>query len=88
MRIGILFAALAATSFLARPALAQLPGPAEKIVYKKRTVIDFAHSAEITGELVTPNTCYQISRKVSRFSTMITLRDSFAPELLTSPDRL
>lgn len=61
--------------------------PDERVVYKKKTVIDLT-GAVIEGELTRPEGSYVVARKVSRFSTLITLRENFVPELLASPDNL
>lgn len=59
----------------------------DKVVYKKKTVIDLT-GAVIEGELTRPEGSYIVNRKVSRFSSLITLRENFVPELLASPDQL
>jgi len=59
----------------------------DKVVYKKRTVIDLS-AAVIEGELTRPEGSYIVNRKVSRFSTLIQDRDNFIPELLSSHNEL
>jgi len=59
----------------------------DRVVFKKKTVIDLTGSV-IEGELTRPEGSYVVARKVSRFSSLITVRQSFLPELLASPDRL
>ena len=60
---------------------------APAVVYKKKTVIDLTAQV-IEGELTRPDANIFVTRKVSRFSNMIALRDNFIPELLASPDQL
>src|SRR4051812_21677247 len=62
-------------------------GPNDKVVYKKKTIIDLT-GATIEGELTKPEGSYIVNRKVSRFSSLITLRENFIPELLASPDQI
>ncbi|MDP7039662.1 MAG: hypothetical protein QGI45_10925 [Myxococcota bacterium] len=59
----------------------------DDVKYKKRTVIDFSE-ALIEGELTKPEGSYIVNRKVSRFSSLIKLRENFVPELLSTPDHL
>ncbi len=59
----------------------------DSVKYKKRTVIDFSE-ALIEGELTKPEGSYIVNRKVSRFSSLIKLRENFVPELLSTPDQL
>ena len=61
--------------------------PGDKVVYKKKTIIDLS-GAVIEGELTKPEGSYIVNRKVSRFSSLIKLRENFVPELLASPDML
>ncbi len=61
--------------------------PGDKVVYKKKTVIDLT-GAVIEGTLTKPEGTYVVSRKASRFSKLITLRENFIPELINSPDQL
>ncbi len=77
VRASVLVLLLAA---LSSTALAE-----DKVVYKKKTVIDLT-GAVIQGELTRPEGSYIVNRKVSRFSTLITERQNFIPELLASPD--
>ena len=57
------------------------------VVYEKRTVIDLS-GAVIEGELTKPEGSYIINRKVSRFSSLIRVRENFIPEILASMDML
>ena len=52
----------------------------DKVVYKKRTVIDFS-DAVIEGELTKPEGAYVVSRKASKFSNLIKVRMTYAEEL-------
>ena len=59
----------------------------DKVVYKKRTVIDLS-AAVIEGELTRPEGSYIVNRKLSKFSNLIQDRQNFVPELLSSPNDL
>ena len=59
----------------------------EKVVYKKRTVIDLS-AAVIEGELTRPEGSYIVNRKSSRFSNLIQDRAHFQLELLGSVNDL
>ena len=59
----------------------------DKVVYKKRTVIDLS-AAIIEGELTRPEGSYIVNRKLSKFSNLIQDRQNFIPELLSSPNDL
>jgi len=83
LTIVMALTAVAARAYAAAPGPAVGAGP----VRPKKTVIDLSGSV-IEGELVKPEGSYVVARKMSRFSTLITVRQSFAPELLASPDRL
>ena len=79
---GMLILALALVSVPA--AHAQSEGESE---YKDRTKIDLTGSV-IEGQLTKPEGSYVVSRKASRFSSLISLRENFVPKLLISPDQL
>ncbi len=81
----LVFAALAAAMLVTPVALAQEGG--EKVVYKKRTVIDF-NDVTLEGELTKPEGSYLLNRKKTKFSSLIKLRDNFLPELQKSVDNL
>jgi hypothetical protein len=85
---ALLFAALALTLLLLGSAAeaADDAGP-DRVVYKKKTVIDLS-GAVIEGDLARPENSFVTVRKASRFSNLITVRDNFVPELLASPDSL
>jgi len=78
-------AVLAAIS-LAPIASAQ-EGGSDKVVYKKKTVIDF-NDVTLEGELTKPEGSYVLNRKKTKFSSLIKLRDNFLPELHKSVDNL
>ena len=59
----------------------------DKVVYKKRTVIDLS-AAVIEGELTRPEGSYIVNRKLSKVSNLIQDRQNFIPELLSSPNDL
>jgi len=59
----------------------------DKVVFQKKTVIDLT-GAIIEGELTKPDGSYIVNRKVSRFSSLIKLRENFVPELISSADHL
>ena len=59
----------------------------DRVVYKKRTIIDFT-GALIEGDLIKPEGSYVVSRKASRFSSLIRVRENYLPELIASPNDL
>lgn len=63
------------------------PESRERVVFKRRTIIDFTGSL-IEGDLIKPEGSYVVSRKASRFSTLIRVRENFLPELIASPNDL
>src|SRR5438270_13819121 len=90
------FPAFLVVAILALPALAQdkkeEKGPkvvqeADKIVVRKRTVIDF-NDVTVEGELTKPEGSYLMNRNKTRFQSLIRLRDNFNPELQKSADNL
>lgn len=81
---------VAALAFaLAAPALAQdtVVEEADKVVYNKKTVIDFS-DVNIEGELTKPEGSYIKNRKKTRFRNLIELRGNFRPELKRSVSAL
>ena len=81
-----------ATAFASLPALAEEKGPkvvqeADKVVVRKRTVIDF-NDVTVEGELTKPEGSYLQSRSRTRFRSLVRLRDNFNPELQKSADNL
>jgi len=85
--------ALLITSLLPLSAFAQDPkGPkviqeADKVVVRKRTVIDF-NDVTVEGELTKPEGSYLLDRNKTRFQSLIRLRDNFNRELQKSADNL
>ena len=53
---------------------------ADKVSYKKRTVIDFS-DVTIEGDLTKPEGSYLVNRKKTRFRNLIEVRAHFRPEL-------
>ena len=85
---------LLALILLALPAVAADPPPnakvvqeADKVVVRKRTVIDF-NDVTVEGELTKPESSYLLNRNKTRFQSLIRLRDNFNPELQKSADNL
>jgi len=74
-----------ALTMSAGAALAQAGG--DSVLYKKRTVIDFT-DVMIQGELTKPEGSYIVDRKLSRFSSLIKLRQDYNFELLSSASDL
>jgi hypothetical protein len=89
--------AFALVAILALPALAQdkkaeeksprIIQEADKVVVRKRTVIDF-NDVTVEGELTKPEGSYLMNRNKTRFKSLIRLRDNFNPELQKSADNL
>jgi len=75
--LGLVAMFLAGTTALAQ----------DKVQYKKKTIIDLS-GAIIEGELVKPEGSYIVNRKLSRFSDLITVRQSYKVELLHSHNEL
>jgi hypothetical protein len=59
----------------------------DKVLYKKRTVIDLS-AAVIEGELTRPEGSYIVNRKLSKFSDLIQDRQDFIDELMSSHNDL
>ena len=85
--VAAVVAALIAS--LALPAFAQdtVVEEADKVVYNKKTVIDFS-DVNIEGELTKPEGSYIKNRKKTRFRNLIELRGNFRPELKRSVSAL
>lgn len=81
--IGLVLVAVAA------PAAAEdkVIREADKVVYKKKTVVDF-NDVTLEGELTKPEGSYLLNRKKTKFSSLIKMRDNFLPELQKSADNL
>ena len=94
LRKLLLLALLAAPAFAQDKAAAKddPKGPkvvqeADKVVVRKRTVIDF-NDVTVEGELTKPEGSYLLNRNKTRFQSLIRLRDNFNPELQKSADNL
>ncbi len=87
------FSTLLLLTILASPAFAQEKKGAkvvqepDKVVVRKRTVIDF-NDVTVEGELTKPEGSYLLNRNKTRFQSLIRLRDNFNPELQKSADNL
>src|SRR5258708_6834879 len=94
-RRKVLIRTIILAASLALPALAeeaQKDAPkvvqeADKVVVRKRTVIDF-NDVTVEGELTKPEGSYLMNRNKTRFQSLIRLRDNFNPELQKSADNL
>jgi len=93
---GAMIRGLLILALLSAPAFAQEKsepkGPkivreADKVVVRKRTVIDF-NDVTVEGELTKPEGSYLLNRNKTRFPSLIRLRDNFNPELQKSADNL
>lgn len=60
---------------------------ADKVVVRKKTVIDFTDVA-VEGELTKPEGSYAISKKKTSFKSLIKVREDFNVELQKSVDNL
>lgn len=85
----IAFVAGLMAAVLATPALAQdkVVQEADKVVVRKKTVIDFTDVA-VEGELTKPEGSYVLNKKQTTFKSLIKVRDNFNPELQKSVDNL
>lgn len=74
---------------IAAPSFAQdkVIREADRVVTRKKTVIDFTDVA-VEGELTKPEGSYSVSKKKTTFRTLIKVRDNFNPELQKSVDNL
>jgi hypothetical protein len=81
------FVALAV--LVAAPALAEekVVQEGDRTVYRKKTVIDFT-DVSVEGELTKPEGSYSVSKKKTRFDSLIKVRTDFNPELKQSVDNL
>ena len=62
-------------------------GPGDKVVFKKRTLVDFS-DVSIQGELRKPEGDFYGSKKRTRFQKLIRVRQDFVNELKWSTDNL
>ncbi len=60
---------------------------ADRMEYKKKTIIDFS-DVTIQGELQKPDGAYVQSRKKTNFKSLLKIRGNFLPELFNSIDNL
>lgn len=60
---------------------------ADRTIFRKKTVIDFTDVA-VEGELTKPEGSYSVSKKKTRFDSLIKVRTDFNPELRQSVDNL
>ena len=77
---------IAAFCLLSTTALAQ-EGGGQAATFQKRTVVDFSELT-IQGELSRPEGVYILSRKKTRFKTLLSPRPNFLQELIRSTDNL
>jgi hypothetical protein len=86
LNLSLVVVLFAASSALAqgKPATAQ---EGEKVVYRKKTNIDFT-DVQVEGDLTKPEGTYSLSKKRTYFKSMIKVRDNFVPELQKSVDNL
>ena len=75
--------------WVAGPALAEekvIQEP-DRTVFQKKTVIDFT-DVSVEGELTKPEGSYSVSKKKTRFDSLVKVRTDFNPELKQSVDNL
>ena len=89
MKRWMLAVTVAAVGVMSAPAFAQdkVIQEEDRTVFRKKTVIDFTDVA-VEGELTKPEGSYSISKKKTRFDSLIKVRDNFNPELQKSVDNL
>jgi hypothetical protein len=80
---------VAVAVLVALPALAEdkVIQEADKTVFRKKTVIDFT-DVSVEGELTKPEGSYSVSKKKTRFDSLIKVRTDFNPELRESVNNL
>ena len=83
-RAFVALAVLAAAPALAEEKVIQ---EADRTVYRKKTVIDFT-DVSVEGELTKPEGSYSVSKKKTRFDSLVKVRTDFNPELKQSVDNL
>jgi hypothetical protein len=83
-RLFVAMAVLAAAPALAEEKVIQ---EADRTVFRKKTVIDFT-DVSVEGELTKPEGSYSVSKKKTRFDSLIKVRTDFNPELKQSVDNL
>ncbi len=67
--------------------VARQDGPGDKVVFKKRRLVDFS-DVSIQGELRKPEGDFYGSKKRTRFQKRIRVRQDFVNELKWSTDNL
>lgn len=60
---------------------------ADRTVFRKKTTIDFT-DVSVEGELTKPEGSYSVSKKKTRFDSLVKVRTDFNPELKQSVDNL
>jgi hypothetical protein len=68
-------------------AVARADDATDKVVFKKKTLIDFS-DVTIEGDLRKPDGAYYGSRKRTRFGSLIKVREHFVEEVKASVDSL
>ena len=87
MKKAILIALLSLSPFAEEKQGVKVIREADKIVVRKRTVIDF-NDVTVEGELTKPEGSYVLNRNRTRFRSLVRLRENFNPELQKSADNL
>ena len=87
MKKAILIALLSLSAFAEEKQGVKVIREADKIVVRKRTVIDF-NDVTVEGELTKPEGSYVLNRNRTRFRSLVRLRENFNPELQKSADNL
>jgi hypothetical protein len=84
---AILIALLSLSAFAEEKQGVKVIREADKIVVRKRTVIDF-NDVTVEGELTKPEGSFVLNRNRTRFRSLVRLRENFNPELQKSADNL
>ncbi|TMA90807.1 MAG: hypothetical protein E6J65_20495 [Deltaproteobacteria bacterium] len=87
MKRAILIALLSLSAFAEEKQGVKVIREADKIVVRKRTVIDF-NDVTVEGELTKPEGSFVLNRNRTRFRSLVRLRENFNPELQKSADNL
>ena len=87
LKKAILIALLSFPAFAEEKQGVKVIREADKIVVRKRTVIDF-NDVTVEGELTKPEGSYVLDRSRTRFRSLVRLRENFNPELQKSADNL
>lgn len=87
VRRAVLIVLLALPALAEEKPRAKVVQEADRIVVRKRTVIDF-NDVTVEGELTRPEGSYVLNRNRTRFRSLVRLRDNFNPELQKSADNL